>query len=80
MMLLTEAPSCSPDCPIGVQFQHVPGKAGIGQPALASRLPSLNWKLLRDKSSDLPWWICIAVCHSLKRWQDSESLHPQGAR
>jgi hypothetical protein len=30
-------------------------------------------KLLRDKSSDLPWWICLAVCRSLKRWREATS-------
>jgi hypothetical protein len=29
------------------------------------------FKLLRDKDRDLPLWICLAVCRSLKRWQDS---------
>jgi hypothetical protein len=26
-------------------------------------------KLMKNKSADLPWWICLAVCRSLKRWQ-----------
>jgi hypothetical protein len=26
------------------------------------------FKLLRAKDRDLPWWICLAVCRSLKRW------------
>ena len=26
------------------------------------------FKLLRAKDKDLPWWICLAVCRSLKRW------------
>jgi hypothetical protein len=25
-------------------------------------------KLLRARDKDLPWWICLAVCRSLKRW------------
>jgi hypothetical protein len=25
-------------------------------------------KLLRAKDKDLPWWICLAVCRTLKRW------------
>ncbi len=28
-------------------------------------------KLVRGRDTDLPWWICLAVCRSLKRWQDS---------
>ncbi len=28
---------------------------------------TFGFKLLRDKSEDLPWWICLAVCRSLKR-------------
>jgi hypothetical protein len=28
-------------------------------------------KLMKGKSADLPWWICLAVCRSLKRWQNS---------
>lgn len=27
------------------------------------------FKLLRAKDKDLPWWICLAICRSLKRWQ-----------
>jgi hypothetical protein len=26
-------------------------------------------KLLRDSDPELPWWICLAVCRSLKRWE-----------
>jgi len=26
------------------------------------------FKLLRAKDKDLPWWICVAVCRTLKRW------------
>ena len=26
------------------------------------------FKLLRAKDTDLPWWICLAVCRILKRW------------
>jgi hypothetical protein len=26
------------------------------------------FKLLRGKDKDLPLWICLAVCRSLKRW------------
>ncbi len=26
------------------------------------------FKLLRAKDRDLPWWICLAVCRSLRRW------------
>jgi hypothetical protein len=26
-------------------------------------------KLVRGKDKELPWWICLAVCRSLKRWQ-----------
>jgi hypothetical protein len=26
------------------------------------------FKLLRSKDKDLPWWICLAVCRTLKRW------------
>ncbi len=29
---------------------------------------TFGFKLLRDKSSDLPGWICLAVCRSLRRW------------
>jgi len=25
-------------------------------------------KLLRAKDKDLPWWVCLAVCRSLRRW------------
>jgi squalene-hopene cyclase-like protein len=27
------------------------------------------FKLLRAREKDLPWWICLAVCRSLRRWQ-----------
>ncbi len=27
------------------------------------------FKLLRANDRDLPWWICLAVCRSLKRWE-----------
>jgi Squalene-hopene cyclase C-terminal domain len=27
------------------------------------------FKLLRDKDKDLPWWICLAVYRSLRRWR-----------
>jgi hypothetical protein len=37
-------------------------------------------KLMKGKSKDLPWWICLAICRSLVRWQDSDRLHPAGAR
>jgi hypothetical protein len=26
-------------------------------------------RLMKNKNKDLPWWICLAVCRSLKRWQ-----------
>jgi hypothetical protein len=29
---------------------------------------TFGFKLLRGKDKDLPWWICLAVCRSLKRW------------
>jgi hypothetical protein len=35
---------------------------------------SFGLKLMKNKSADLPWWICLAVCRSLKRWQES-TLH-----
>jgi len=33
-------------------------------------------RLMKNKSKDLPWWICLAICRSLMRWQ----AHPEGAR
>ena len=32
---------------------------------------SFAFRLQKGKDQDLPWWICLAVCRSLKRWQDS---------
>lgn len=29
---------------------------------------TFGFKLLRAKDKDLPWWICLTVCRSLKRW------------
>jgi hypothetical protein len=26
-------------------------------------------RLMKNKNKNLPWWICFAVCRSLKRWQ-----------
>jgi hypothetical protein len=26
-------------------------------------------RIMKGKDRDLPWWICLAVCRSLKRWQ-----------
>lgn len=34
---------------------------------------TFGFKLVRGKDKDLPWWICLAVCRSLKRWQDLTS-------
>lgn len=34
---------------------------------------TFGFKLLRENSSDLPGWICLAVCRSLRRWQNSPS-------
>jgi hypothetical protein len=30
-------------------------------------------RLMKNKSEDLHWWICLAVCRSLVRWQSSTS-------
>jgi len=30
-------------------------------------------RLMKNKNKDLPWWICLAVCRSLMRWQSSTS-------
>lgn len=35
-------------------------------------------KLVRGRDKDLPLWICLAVCRSLKRWRDSTDRSPQG--
>ena len=37
-------------------------------------------KLMKGKSKDLPWWICLAICRSLTRWQGSALFHCEGAR
>jgi len=28
-------------------------------------------KLVRGRDRDLPWWICLAVCRSMKRWREA---------
>jgi hypothetical protein len=33
-------------------------------------------RIMKNKDKDLPWWICLAVCRSLKRWQDATSRSP----
>ena len=33
-------------------------------------------RLMKNKSEDLPCWICLALCRSLKRWRDSTSRSP----
>jgi hypothetical protein len=37
-------------------------------------------RLMKGKSKDLPWWICLAICRSLTRWQGSAPFHCEGAR
>ena len=32
---------------------------------------TFDLKLVRGKDKDLPWWVCLAVCRSLRRWQDT---------
>jgi hypothetical protein len=54
---------------------------GAGAPTIHAALDRLKkvqrpdgtfgFKLVRGKDKDLPWWICLAVCRSLKRWQDA---------
>jgi hypothetical protein len=33
-------------------------------------------RLIKNKDPDLPWWICLALCRSFKRWQGSTSRSP----
>ncbi len=54
---------------------------GAGTPTISAALDRLKevqhpdgtfeLKLVRGKDRDLPWWVCLAVCRSLKRWQES---------
>ncbi len=30
---------------------------------------TFDLKLVRGRDKDLPWWVCLAVCRILKRWQ-----------
>jgi len=32
---------------------------------------TFGYRLMKGKDRDLPWWICLAVCRSLKRWHDA---------
>ncbi len=36
---------------------------------------TFGYRLMKGKDKDLPWWICLAVCRCLKRWQ---LLRPMG--
>jgi hypothetical protein len=50
-----------------------------GTPAISAALDRLkevqrpdgtfDLKLVRGKDKDLPWWVCLAICRSLKRWE-----------
>ncbi len=39
-------------------------------------------EIMKGKDKDLPWWICLAVCRSLERWQNEASRRapPVGRR
>lgn len=26
-------------------------------------------RLMKGKDPDLPWWVCLAICRSLARWE-----------
>jgi hypothetical protein len=32
---------------------------------------TFGFKIMKGKDKDLPWWICLAVCRSLERWQSN---------
>jgi hypothetical protein len=52
---------------------------GMETPTIAAALNRLkelqrpdgtfDLKLVRGRDKDLPWWICLAVCRTLKRWR-----------
>ena len=74
----------SPDHPpkIGkdTSFASLAGMEGVfHRSEWIDSTPGQRYWLLADmkgKSADLPRWICLAVCRSLKRWQDSASRFP----
>ena len=43
---------------------------------LERRDGTFELRLMRGKDKDLPYWICLSVCRSLKRWDDTAPVPP----
>jgi len=63
---------------LGLSAGHPQVRAAIERLAkLQRRDGTFDLRLMRGKDKDLPYWICLSICRSLKRWEGARrQLHP----